>query len=379
LHSICFVLKEHYPILNPNASYLRYMELSKSLKKTGNKTIIIMQGSSINSKTYHDDEGNTFVTIPGLTKSWFSNIIFFILLTRTVKQIITKYHIDTLIVNSVFSSFACLIIHKFYPKIRILYDIIGIYELEIQRANSLERGIKGSSTQIIIQPLLRKILFYGINSIITVNQAHKEEIKKLTRLPIYILRDAYDIDFEKHIDLENETNNKSINILYIGSIYIHRLEIFFKVAQEILNKYDNLKIIIVGNGPDKQYFENMIKSNKEKYLFYGYIPHSQIAKIIANSDICFSDCWSRIGFPVKVFEYMAMGKAIICEDTSSVREILSPNKNALLYQTSEDLYKQFEKLINNQKIRNNIGSNAIIEAKKHTWDQRAIELIDIIN
>ena len=44
--------------------------------------------------------------------------------------------------------------------------------------------------------------------------------------------------------------------------------------------------------------------------------------------------------PMKVFEYMAIGKAIVLEDTEAAREVLTDSVNALLYKDEKALLEK---------------------------------------
>jgi len=84
------------------------------------------------------------------------------------------------------------------------------------------------------------------------------------------------------------------------------------------------------------------------------------------------------GFPYKIYEYMAMGKVSLVENTKGVKEILIDGKNSLLYKDSKEFENKVLKIMNNPKLKKRIEKNALIESKKHTWYQREKEFNKII-
>ena len=74
--------------------------------------------------------------------------------------------------------------------------------------------------------------------------------------------------------------------------------------------------------------------------FYGHVPHEKIFDYIAKADIAYSDDWSVIGFPMKLFDYMALGKAIVAEGTESVKELVTDRVNGLLYTNESELKEE---------------------------------------
>jgi glycosyltransferase involved in cell wall biosynthesis len=53
---------------------------------------------------------------------------------------------------------------------------------------------------------------------------------------------------------------------------------------------------------------------------------------------------------MKVFEYMAMGKATVVEDTEAAREILTDGVNVLLYKDKRDLLEKIVLLTKDKEL-----------------------------
>ena len=169
--------------------------------------------------------------------------------------------------------------------------------------------------------------------------------------------------------------------MFVGSLAHKRLDALFSVIPQVIKKVPTLKLVIVGDGMDQKYYqqkaENLGLLNK-KIFFTGHVDNDKLPSYLPLADICFSDVWSNIGFPMKVFEYMAMGKAIIVKDTPGVREILEEGVNAYLYENEKDLFEKIVFLAKNKELRENLGMKAKeLVLKEHTWDYRGNQLMDI--
>lgn len=73
---------------------------------------------------------------------------------------------------------------------------------------------------------------------------------------------------------------------------------------------------------------------------------------------------------MKVFEYLASGKAIVAEDTPGIRGVLKHNYNALLTALNDvqELASAIVELYYNKHLRKELGENAYFEAKtKYDW------------
>ena len=82
--------------------------------------------------------------------------------------------------------------------------------------------------------------------------------------------------------------------------------------------------------------------------------------------------------PMKVFEYMAIGKAIVLEDTEAACEVLTDGVNALLYKDEKDLLEKIMLLTKDKELRKRLGRNAMeLVMTEHTWEKRGKEIINI--
>ena len=84
--------------------------------------------------------------------------------------------------------------------------------------------------------------------------------------------------------------------------------------------------MIVGDGPDRPAYERRVATSerlRDRVVFVGYLPErTEALALVGACDIAFADCWSPAGFPLKLFEYMALGRAIIVEGKEQMREVL---------------------------------------------------------
>ena len=96
---------------------------------------------------------------------------------------------------------------------------------------------------------------------------------------------------------------------------------------------------------------------------------------VAGGGITTTEKWMS---PLKIFEYMAAGKAIICSDMPVLREVLKDKQNALLC-NPENIDSWVEALIvlsENENMRIQLGENAQRDfARRYSWHSRAEKLL----
>ena len=115
-----------------------------------------------------------------------------------------------------------------------------------------------------------------------------------------------------------------------------------------------------------------------KIHFTGSIPYKQVMNFIHCMDITVLASTNYYMSPIKIFEYGAMGKAIIAPDQPAVRDVLQEGVTGLLVkEKSNDLTVAMLALTENITLRNQLGQ-AFKEKvfREHTWDFMAQKVLD---
>lgn len=100
--------------------------------------------------------------------------------------------------------------------------------------------------------------------------------------------------------------------------------------------------------------------------------------ILVNPTIPNPDGTPFFGSPTKLFEYMAMGKAIIASDMDQMSEVLEDKEDALLVipGSVESLLQAIEKLVNCKDLRDRLGKNARKKVcERYTWDKHVDNIL----
>ena len=96
---------------------------------------------------------------------------------------------------------------------------------------------------------------------------------------------------------------------------------------EIINnlKDENIVLLIVGDGPEKQNLEFRIQDLglSDKVKFLGWIPNEEIYQYYAIADVFIMPSEEE-GFPRVLLETMAMGVPFVSSDVGGVKEIVPP-------------------------------------------------------
>ncbi len=130
-------------------------------------------------------------------------------------------------------------------------------------------------------------------------------------------------------------NNKTFTVTFHGSfIPLHGVSYIVEAAQILRD--EEILFHMIGEGPETRATQNKIHAlNLHKsVLFFGRVSLEELAQHIARSDISLGIFGNtpkafRV-IPNKIYESMAMQKAIITADTPAVRELLSEKTTLLI-------------------------------------------------
>ena len=169
----------------------------------------------------------------------------------------------------------------------------------------------------------------------------------------------------KHID-------GKINILFLGRIEERKGLIYLLKALKILNrKYDNLRLIVVGEGLLKKYCQQWAVKNKlDNVVFEKPINQKEVPSYYKTADIYCSPAIYGESFGIVLIEAMAVGKPVVAfankgyggvlENTKGGRFLVKPRNYKVLAE-------KLEILINNPKLRKEMGEWGVKESQKYSW------------
>lgn len=140
------------------------------------------------------------------------------------------------------------------------------------------------------------------------------------------------------------------------------VEYIIKAAKILEGK--NIKFNLIGNGPTYKMAISLSRElNTKNINFIDFMPPKELVKYMARADVClgiFSKA-PRAERPIsiKIYETIAMKKALITANTPAIREILKDREDCLLCDIadSHDLAKKILELKNNPELRNKIAEN----------------------
>ena len=181
------------------------------------------------------------------------------------------------------------------------------------------------------------------------------------------------------IGLEN-----SFIVGFVGALMPrHSLEVLIEVAEDLKHKTGlSLKYLIIGEGRRENKLKNMVEhyNLEEDFVFLKNIRHEDIHAYINVMDVCILPNTSIYTSPIKIFEYMVMGKPIIAPRKGQVKEIIEDEEEGILIMPAnkEELKMAIIRLHEDKKLRETMGKKAREKVERnYTWKHSAEKIMQI--
>ncbi len=100
----------------------------------------------------------------------------------------------------------------------------------------------------------------------------------------------------------------------------------------------NTRLLVVGDGPARADLERLAGELKlaQRVHFTGVVPREEVPARVAAFDIALQPAVTPYASPLKLFEYLALGKAIVAPRMPNIMEVLAHDHNALLFDADDD-------------------------------------------
>ena len=149
----------------------------------------------------------------------------------------------------------------------------------------------------------------------------------------------------------------------------------------------SVRFLLVGAGRFRDEVERIIRTagKTDSVIFTGHLDHARIPALLDACDVLLSphvpldDGSEFFGSPTKLFEYMAMGKAIVASRLGQIGEVLTDDESGILIEpgNARQLAEAILRLSESPDLRQRLGTAARRAAvEQHTWKQNAQRVID---
>jgi glycosyltransferase involved in cell wall biosynthesis len=136
-------------------------------------------------------------------------------------------------------------------------------------------------------------------------------------------------------------------------------------------------LLVIGDGPARATLEAQARrlGIADRLTITGIVGRDDIARHVAAFDVALQPAVVAYASPLKLFEYLALGRAIVAPAQPNIMEILSDGQNAVLFEPGnpDALAAAIERVSRDAELRQRIaaGARASIAEQGLTWHRNA--------
>lgn len=264
------------------------------------------------------------------------------------------------------------------------------YVLYFEADDVLEHDVMGTPLTGLLRWRAKKAIRYNLDAadcIICVSEPLKSYLTSTWSVPgekIVVFPNVADVQRFRPDPQASAEVRASLGVgthplvIFVGNFYQwHDVNTLLDAFAQVLKTYPGTRLVLVGDGAKRQ---EMIRRAADLGLdktaqFTGLVTHTEVPRLLAAADVAVvpyppmeTDLWLS---PLKLFEYMASGKAVIASAVGQLTEVIQNDHNGLLVPPGDvpALTTALQRLIGDPDLRSRLGQQAREDAvRKHSWE-----------
>jgi glycosyltransferase involved in cell wall biosynthesis len=183
---------------------------------------------------------------------------------------------------------------------------------------------------------------------------------------------------------------------YVGSLVTmdkvqKGVDILIKAMPSLRQHYPNVFLFVVG-GPENwiQRYRKLAIENRltdHDFLFHGAVRPKLVPDAMAACDVCVYPApepkhhyFKRDTSPLKLFEYLATGKPVVCADIPPVRDVLDKTIVRFVHPGSvSSLAGGIRDVLEHPKEAKERSTKGLKLIKEHTWEKRMSRILKTVS
>ena len=359
--------------------------LKNALEKKGHTVYVVT--ANLTSSKYEYDEKERVLRIPGIPTGIYDSRLTSIYPIKAINKI-KSWNLEVIHSQTEFAigTFARLFAKQY--NIPIVHTYHTMYE---DYVHYITKGHFDKSSKKLVEYLTKFYCDKTINELIVPTKKAYDLFKEKYNVKrnIHIVPTGIEverfykekIDIKKIRELKKKYNfsKRDFIAIFVGRIAEEKnVPFLIEVTENIIKEKPNFKLLIIGDGPDKENYENMVKErNLEKtIIFTGKVAWEAIPIYYQLGDVFVSASQSETQ-GLTIIEAMAASLPALCIDDESFRNTVIDDLNGYLFKDKKECKEIILKLMNDKKLLENIQIGARNSAEMHSSKYFAEKVLDV--
>ena len=216
---------------------------------------------------------------------------------------------------------------------------------------------------------------------IAVSKPAADYVSKFVPAEYEIIPNGVDLTyFRPDVPPIQEYCDGKLNIVFMGRLEFRKgINYLLKAFLEVKNQMPNTRLIICGPGTRlRKRYEQWVKDVRlQDVVFTGMVNYDQQPSYYRTADIFCAPATSRESFGMILLEAMATGRPVVATNIEGFAAVITNGEEGLLVppMTVHPLSDALLKLLNDKRLRLQMGQKGLITAQKYAWEGIATRLL----
>jgi glycosyltransferase involved in cell wall biosynthesis len=164
----------------------------------------------------------------------------------------------------------------------------------------------------------------------------------------------------------------------------HGLEMLLEAVRGLARETPGVRLLLVGEGPACTDLQRQADAEelRSRVVFTGPVPRDEIPQHVAAMDVAVQPSATTYACPMKLIEYMALGRCVVAPDQANVREILEHRADGLLFRAGDAgaLREALSLAVSDGELRAKLGraAAATVARRGLHWTGNARRTLELI-
>ena len=361
--------------------------LKNALEKQGHEVYVVT--ANLESFKYKWDPEERVLKIPGLPTGIYDSRLTSIYPIKAVNMI-KSWKLDVIHSQTEFAigTFARLVAKQYH--IPLVHTYHTLYE---DYVHYITKGYFNRSSKKLVQYLTR---FYcdttATELIVPTNKIYKIFKEKYHfKKNIHIIPTGIEVErfYTENIDASQvnalrknlKIKKKDFVILFVGRLAEEKnIEFLINSQRHLIEKHSNIKLVIVGDGPDKEKYEKLSETLglADNIIFTGKASWNDMP-LYYNMATVFATASKTETQGLTIIEAMAANTVPVCMRDEAFQSMVTEELNGLFFETEEEYQKHILHLYENKEDLSYLDKQARIQAEHYgskNYADRALEVYE---
>ena len=376
------ILSQFFSLTKGGGEYVFSM-LTKSLANNENEFWVIT--NKIKNENYEKLKNVHYVFVPplieykgGLPPSFLENIRYVFGAISKGHSIVKHEKINLIHSNNFSPALAGAILSTItrVPHITTVHDVFSLCGKDFWKKWGQQNKV--SKFNVFLAPYFEKLITkLKHEAVHTVSNATKDDLLQFgEKKPIYVIPnsiESYNYNVKEKISLQ---------FIYIGRLVFYKnLEVIIKAIKIVKNDYPNIKLLIVGDGPQKEILKKLVYelNLKKNIIFTGFVSTNKKMELLSSSEAMLFPSICE-GFGIVILESFFANRPVLASNVRPLNDIISDKVNGYLISPYDEAHwaEKIKEIIEKQDLTFQMGrAGRELFEKKYNIKQMCAQILNM--